>query len=136
MQGGLPCIIIQFIKPVVAAGFEYSICLPDEEPASFTVRFHYQRHLPRFRKEVVVQPGIIMGEKNAHMWVGMVPTDDDILGIFFVDFFALHVFVDCACVLNCRFQIGRGFIHSMHKDVFALHLACRRNGNFVFAGAV
>ena len=50
--------------------------LPPVPRAPNGYRLYDQRHLPRFGEEVAVQPGVIMGEKDAHAGMRMVPADD------------------------------------------------------------
>src|SRR6266498_10744 len=71
-----PKAAIQFIKTEVATRVEQTRFLTDKESTERSMRLYNKRHLPGLRKEVIVQPGIIMGEKDSHTRVGVIPAND------------------------------------------------------------
>src|SRR5512143_2998499 len=78
---------IQLVETEVTAGVQNAGPLPDKKASKGSVRLHDQRHLPRLGEEVVMQPGIVVREKNAHAWVRVIPADDLLALVVRVDLF-------------------------------------------------
>src|SRR5574341_1001238 len=78
-------ITIQFVEANVTGWIQYTVSLSNKKPARCRDGLNHQRHLPRFRKEIVMQPGVVMGKKNTHAWVGVIPSNDFLTFVIRID---------------------------------------------------
>src|ERR1700678_457271 len=55
------------------------------------MRIENPRHLPRRRKEILVNERVMVRKKHAKAWMGVVPADDSFLGILLI-LYGINVF--------------------------------------------
>src|SRR5574341_558936 len=78
-------ITIQLVEAKVTAWIQYAIFLSNKKPARCRDGFNHQRYLPRLRKEVAMQPGVIMGKKNTHAGMGVIPSNNLLTFVIRID---------------------------------------------------
>src|SRR5688500_4637822 len=80
-------VAVQFIKAKVSSGVKGTVIATDEKSGHGSMRLHHQRHLPWLREEIFMQKGIIVGKKNSHARMCVIPTHNLSSAVILFDLF-------------------------------------------------